>query len=39
MIKFPGGVPNRWKVIAEFIGNRTQKEVIARAQEMAQKQN
>ena len=22
-VKFPAGVPNRWKLIAEFVGDRT----------------
>lgn len=39
IVKFPGGTTNRWKFIAEFIGNRTQKEVIAKAQELSQKQS
>jgi hypothetical protein len=31
IVKFPGGIPNRWKLIAEFVGERTQKQVIAKA--------
>lgn len=25
IVKFPAGVANRWKLIAEFVGDRTQK--------------
>lgn len=25
IVKFPAGVTDRWKLIAEFVGNRTQK--------------
>ena len=35
IVKFPGGIPNRWKVIADFVGDRTQKQVIAKAQELS----
>ena len=39
IVKYPGAVPNRWKVITEYIGtDKTQKQVIAKAQELAQKQ-
>jgi len=31
--KYPGGVPCRWQVIAEFVGSRSQKEVIAKSKE------
>lgn len=36
--KFAGGIPNRWKVITDFVGDRTQKEVITKAQEIAERQ-
>eukprot|EP00164_Ancoracysta_twista_P006516 GFYU01009082.1.p1 GENE.GFYU01009082.1~~GFYU01009082.1.p1 ORF type:complete len:626 (-),score=114.33 GFYU01009082.1:591-2468(-) len=32
--RFPGGLPNRWGQIAEFIGTRTEQEVIAKSKEM-----
>jgi len=28
IVRFPGGTPNRWKQIADFIGGKSQKEVI-----------
>jgi hypothetical protein len=32
VIKYPGAVPNRWKLITEFIGtDKTQKQVIGKA--------
>jgi hypothetical protein len=31
IIKYPGGVTNRWKVIAEYLGTKTLKEVINKA--------
>ena len=37
MTKFPGGLSNRWKLIAEFIGTRTVKEVVRKAKEAAEK--
>lgn len=40
VIKYPGAALNRWKLITEFIGtDKTQKQVIAKAQELAQKQS
>ena len=38
-MKFPGGVPNRWKVIADYIGTKTVKEVIAKAKEISDRKN
>ena len=37
IVKFPPGTGSRWKVIAEFCGMRNQKEVIKKAQELAQR--
>ena len=38
IIKYPGAALNRWKLITEFIdSDKTQKQVIAKAQELAQK--
>ena len=38
IVKYPGALPNRWKVITEHIGTgKTQKQVIAKAQELAQR--
>lgn len=34
IIKFPPGTANRWKMISDFVGERTQKQVIAKAQEL-----
>jgi hypothetical protein len=32
VIKYPGAVPNRWKLITDFIAtDKTQKQVIAKA--------
>jgi DnaJ family protein C protein 2 len=31
IVKYPGGVTNRWKVISDFIGTKSVKEVIAKA--------
>lgn len=39
VVKFPGGVPNRWKVIADYIGSKNVKEVIAKAKEISDKRN
>ena len=38
-LKFPVGTVNRWKIIADFIGTKTSKEVIAKAQEIAAKRS
>ena len=35
IVKFPPGTGRRWAVIAEFCGQRNQKEVIKKAQELA----
>jgi len=35
--KFPPGTAGRWKVIAEFCGHRSQKDVIKKAQELSKK--
>jgi hypothetical protein len=37
LVKFPTGTNDRWKVIATFIGSKTQKEVITKAKEIADK--
>jgi hypothetical protein len=37
LVKFPTGTFDRWKVIATFIGSKTQKEVIMKAKEIAEK--
>eukprot|EP00744_Colponema_vietnamica_P003915 GILI01005933.1.p1 GENE.GILI01005933.1~~GILI01005933.1.p1 ORF type:complete len:342 (+),score=155.94 GILI01005933.1:451-1476(+) len=36
LTKFPGGMGRRWHQISQFIGTKTQEEVIAKAKEMAQ---
>lgn len=38
VVKFPTGTINRWKTIADHIGSRNQKEVIAKAKEIQAKQ-
>lgn len=35
IVKFPAGVNDRWKLISEFVGDRTQKQVIAKATEIS----
>lgn len=35
--RFPPGTTQRWKIIAEFVGSRTPKEVIKKAQELAER--
>ena len=38
IVKYPGAIANRWKLITEFIAtDKTLKQVIAKAQELAQK--
>ena len=37
LVKFPTGTNDRWKVIATFIGSKTQKEVISKAKEITEK--
>jgi hypothetical protein len=37
--KFPTGTVNRWKVIADFVETKNQKEVIQKAKEIQEKQN
>ncbi len=38
IVKYPGSVPNRWKLITEYIGtDKTHKQVIQKAQELAQR--
>lgn len=39
IIKYPGAVHDRWKIITDFVGTKTQKQVIAKAQELAKKSN
>jgi hypothetical protein len=34
--RYPTGTPNRWQVIADFIGTRTVKEVIAKVKHVQQ---
>ena len=36
--KFPPGTVNRWKVIADFVESKNQKEVIQKAKEIQEKQ-
>ena len=36
-MKFPPGTSARWKTIADYIGNISQKEVIKKAKELADK--
>lgn len=35
--KFSVGTINRWKVITDYLGGRTQKEVIKKAKELSEK--
>ncbi len=37
IVKFPSGSTDRWKLIADFVGNRTQKQVMAKATEISQR--
>ena len=37
IIKFPPGTKQRWFVITDYIGNKTQKEVLKKAQELKNK--
>jgi len=37
-VKFPAGTVNRWRVIADFVGSKTQKEVIGKAKELQELQ-
>lgn len=38
IVKYPGAIPNRWKIITDYIEtDKTQKQVIAKAQELSQK--
>lgn len=37
IVKFPPGTVNRWKMIAEFVGTKTQKEAIKKAQELVER--
>ncbi|KAF4721852.1 hypothetical protein FOZ62_003017 [Perkinsus olseni] len=34
LTKYPGGTRNRWSKISEFLGTRTEKEIIAKADEL-----
>lgn len=38
IVKFPPGTGDRWRVIAGFVGSKNQKEVIAKAKEIQEKQ-
>ena len=36
IVKYPGAIPDRWKLITEFVGGgKAQKQVISKAQELA----
>lgn len=37
--RFPPGTTQRWKTISEFVGSRSQKDVIKKAQELAERRN
>ena len=37
IVKFPPGTKDRWATIADFVATKSQKEVIKKAQEIAQK--
>jgi DnaJ family protein C protein 2 len=37
IVKFPSGTTDRWKLIADFVGDRTQKQVMAKATEISQR--
>ena len=37
IVRFPPGTGQRWKVITEFVGTRTQKQTIKKAKDMAEK--
>jgi len=36
--KFPPGTNDRWRVVADFIGTKNQKEVISKAKEILENQ-
>ena len=36
--KFPPGTNDRWRVVADFIGTKNQKEVIAKAKDIKEQQ-
>jgi len=38
-VKFPGGVPERWKLICEFVETRGLKECINKAKELAERRS
>lgn len=38
IVKIPPGSVNRWKAIADYVGTKTMKEVIAKAKEIQEKQ-
>mmetsp|Transcript_10645 Transcript_10645/g.16233 ORF Transcript_10645/g.16233 Transcript_10645/m.16233 type:complete len:155 (+) Transcript_10645:1394-1858(+) len=38
IVKFPVGTVNRWRVIADFVGSKSQKEVISKAKEIQERQ-
>ena len=37
--RFPPGTTQRWKTIAEYVESRSQKDVIKKAQELAERRN
>ena len=39
IVKFPPGTNARWKTIADYIGHRSQKEVIKKAKELSEKRS
>lgn len=37
VVKFPPGTNQRWKTIADYMGGRSQKDIIKKAKELAEK--
>ncbi len=37
IVKFPAGTPLRWKTIADYVGDRTVKDIIQKSQELSSK--
>lgn len=37
IVKFPPGTKDRWQTIAMYVGSKTQKDCIKKAQEIAKK--
>ena len=37
VVKFPGGTQSRWQRVADYIGDKTSKEVIAKSKEIQER--